>query len=427
MHEDEFVAYIRSKSGLSKMFEAWIKRYEQLEYLGGSIQLSRLSKQECEDIGLFLHTFVHTSELRITYRNMCKALQASRFSECDFLTILRVYKGKDFYFKRSNLQEKENHFSVFCDTCLKQNKDKPASLWFVYMLQDSNIGRAKWKELWEIDERACIVMIEAINSLPVWKQEIQIIAEFAQGLTKDPHYFDYGLSNYILLHAIYAIFQNGIEPKTTIEKAECLLQAGLLKDDTSNFCIICHLHAFQDDITHDAWRTFYNTYEPWMVNVYNIQNVTKIVGDKHIYIVENPSTFRMLSLFVKEHCLPFSVVCTYGQPNLCAYLLLNKLSESEIPMYYAGDFDPEGILIADTLKRRYPSLILWHYHPTDYEHAISNKEISVKRLRMLSKCSQQELKILGTLLMERKLAGYQESLHDYYKADLLKSSQNFLA
>lgn len=50
-------------------------------------------------------------------------------------------------------------------------------------------------------------------------------------------------------------------------------------------------------------------------------------------------------------------------------------------MVYSGDMDPEGLLIAQRLVNRYPSLHLWHYEIDDYKAALSNQKASEKECR----------------------------------------------
>ena len=42
------------------------------------------------------------------------------------------------------------------------------------------------------------------------------------------------------------------------------------------------------------------------------------------------------------------IIVTNGNPNLAVFSLINKLDNHEL--YYNGDFDPEGLLVADRLK-----------------------------------------------------------------------------
>lgn len=46
-------------------------------------------------------------------------------------------------------------------------------------------------------------------------------------------------------------------------------------------------------------------------------------------------------------------MCMNGQPRLAGLMVLELLAKSGTRVYYAGDLDPEGILIAQKLSRYY--------------------------------------------------------------------------
>lgn len=106
-----------------------------------------------------------------------------------------------------------------------------------------------------------------------------------------------------------------------------------------------------------------------------------------------------------------SVVCVNGQPNLAVLLLLDLIAKSKATIYYNGDFDPEGLMIAHRLKNRYDeALHFWHYEERNYHIAISDKSISEKRMKMLEGITSQELFCIGELLKKYKKSGYQERI-----------------
>ena len=71
-----------------------------------------------------------------------------------------------------------------------------------------------------------------------------------------------------------------------------------------------------------------------------------------IYIVENPSVFAVLCGKEKEKNTRRAYMCMNGQPRLAGLMVLELLAKSGTRVYYAGDLDPEGILIAQKLYRR---------------------------------------------------------------------------
>jgi hypothetical protein len=105
--------------------------------------------------------------------------------------------------------------------------------------------------------------------------------------------------------------------------------------------------------------------------------------------------------------------------NLASLILLDKLIDNVEAIYYAGDFDPEGILIADKLSRRYgDKLRLWRYTAEDYKRIKSEKKISSIRLKQLGNVIQPELQELKEVVAKQKVAAYQELLIQEYVHDI---------
>ena len=130
-----------------------------------------------------------------------------------------------------------------------------------------------------------------------------------------------------------------------------------------------------------------------------------------VYVVENPMAFYWLMEQQKDEKAQVAMICSAGQPTQAVWMLLDFLKESGTRMYYSGDFDPEGLLIAQRMKERYQDLVkLWHYESEDYKHSMSSIEIEPTSLKKLDKLTQAELLPIGELLKETKLAGYQENI-----------------
>ena len=156
------------------------------------------------------------------------------------------------------------------------------------------------------------------------------------------------------------------------------------------------------------------------VSLYNLREITSLTtAIDTVIIVENPSIFRALSQWGKTHgAATIGFVCTAGQLNVCGYVLLDLIEHAGCRMFYAGDFDPEGLCIAQRLKQRYPKLVLWHYQRTEYERCRSQKTIRDSRLSMLAQVTHEELVPIKERLLIEKKSGYQEQLLEDYCKDL---------
>ena len=81
-----------------------------------------------------------------------------------------------------------------------------------------------------------------------------------------------------------------------------------------------------------------------------LYRLERVSGGEDVYVVENPAVFAALVSRYPEQAF----VCTNGQLRLSALILLDLLSRDS-RLHYAGDYDPEGLGIAQRLKDRYGS------------------------------------------------------------------------
>jgi uncharacterized protein (TIGR02679 family) len=140
--------------------------------------------------------------------------------------------------------------------------------------------------------------------------------------------------------------------------------------------------------------------------------------------MENPAVFSALAeRWNKKFVSSLPLVCVNGQVNLATFALLEMLVASGALLYYSGDFDPEGLLIADRLKKRFDEkLLLWRYSVADYRNSLSVQRLTAERLKQLQRLEDQSLKKVGAAMAEAKYAGYQEVL----VAELWKDVQSLM-
>lgn len=105
--------------------------------------------------------------------------------------------------------------------------------------------------------------------------------------------------------------------------------------------------------------------------------------------------------------LNYPIIITSGNPNLARFILLNKL-EANNKLYYNGDFDFEGLLIADKLKQKYTNLELFCYTSEDYKNTKANSKINESRIKKLDNIKIKDLYLIKELIKQNKCAGYQE-------------------
>ena len=133
-------------------------------------------------------------------------------------------------------------------------------------------------------------------------------------------------------------------------------------------------------------------------------------GEKAVFVVENSGVFSQLLDEFQDTCLP-PLVCTHGQFKLAAFLLLDLLVKNDNVIYYSGDFDPEGLQMAQRLLYRYPKAVrLWRYGVEEYEDCISSISLPDSRLNKLKGITVPGLSPLKEQMEAAGKAGYQEEM-----------------
>lgn len=197
-------------------------------------------------------------------------------------------------------------------------------------------------------------------------------------------------------------------------KQRLYLKAGLLLDDVSNYALAAGIRArSRSGRIHAGMKGFLEEGEPVQIPLSVIAgwNSASCPGNR-MYIVENPSVYAVLCGKWDRKC---GLMCMNGQPRFSSLLFLDLLAQSGTEVWYAGDIDPEGLLIAQRLKWYYQGEFhYWHMSADDYEMCMSAEEISQRRRKMLEKVEDPQLKETAEALRKSGKAGYQENMLRVY-------------
>lgn len=427
--EKELYTYFKSFPFETFML-AWKEKMERYGHASGKIRIE-LNNQNRECISNFLgKNLQQLSCTEIRYAQVIKAIANSRFEGADFNAVIRMYFNDELLTKKQKKEmQEEKHFRIISEL-LEKYKDTKAYEWLLYcvnekgpvyirMIQEINSNAHEFKQM-------CDDVMKGINHFPVWKNQSLKMSVFAAQITGDPHAFDNDrFTNYLLYHSICFFTQTIYERKTLLDRNLLFYKMGLLQEDVNNFCMIAHLLAFDlNREIHEGWKSFYERFEIWNVNVLNLNAISQIDSKccTKVLVIENPSVFQeLVDYSEKMQLTEFGFVCTNGNLNFCGYLLLDKIQKAGIRMYYCGDFDPEGLLIADKLKERYSDDIeFWRYSVQDYHRAQSKRIVDAKRCSKLEHLKYPQTKEIGNLIKTQTFAGYQENLLDLYKQDLIE-------
>lgn len=420
------IAYFKERTIYRKLFEKVREKYASLGHLGGAVQMTGLNEEERRQLGgFFQKDFSGKKTVTISYTAMEKALENSRFAGLKWEEILRGYFGEELIAKKEQKLawqvEREQYFAEI----LAGVPANPGSAWLKETLQIHGEGylllAKQYKEAPEQLREVLQHFLEAVSQLSIFKNpdgkaKMELLAVFAAGTTGNPHFFDAGTLGEQLLVAFLKSRTPKSVGKTAFraeEKAELFYEAGLLKDDLSNNTLVYGIRAWtKDGNPHEGIGGFGSRGEPMILTLMTLGGLAGACtqGEKCVYIVENPAVFATLIQVWPDA----TVICGNGQIRLATLVLLDLFDE-ETTFFYAGDFDPEGLVIAQRLKERYGDrLQLWNYRREYYERYQSNVAISEKSLKKLEKIYVTELQEIREALQREKKATYQEAMLQEY-------------
>lgn len=422
MMNEEFCQYL-SDNEFPEFMQLWKKQYEKYGTCKGSIDLVlNDSNRECIS-GLMGKDYYGVDCVHITFRQLQKAMLNTKYENCDFNEVLKMYFNQRVLTNKYRQEQEQMRVQNIFKQFFKQEGKSQQWIYNTYTNRDSvyiRIVQASKENEQKCINTVCVVM-KALNHLPMWKNKKENISIFASYHTKNPHAFDKNtFAYYLMMHGIVYFLKVDF-PKTNLEQNEILYRAGLYQDGISNYCSVARLQAFnENNQPHLGWTGFYDSYEALNVNMDNLLHIHFITCCDRVYIVENPSVFQaLLKKIKKEKIEKIGLVCTNGQLNYSAYLLLDILVNSNIVIYYSGDMDPEGLLIADKIKQRYPSIKLWCYDVRQYEISKSKEQATDQRMHMLDALKDETLIRIGKCISENKnRVGYQENMIEEYHKTL---------
>jgi uncharacterized protein (TIGR02679 family) len=401
--------YFKSRSVYQKLFAKMREKYASLGHFGGRLVLSDLTEEEKIQLGGFVKKdYTRKSSVSVSMTLLQKSLEESCFCKFTWEEILEEYFEQALIVKKEQKQTQEQKKQEYFSRILEQDAGKIGRKWFEKVLEEKALGYQLVQKQYGQDELLSFVL-QAIDNLPVFRQKSSRLAVFAAEITGNPHYFDDGTTaNKLLLYFLQYYFNSEGSGESRPEKKNFLFyQAGIVNDDLSNYVLTYGFYAKRKNgIEHEGINGYTRVQEPVQITLFTLQGLESIEGNKKIYVVENPSVF---SILIEENP-KISAICTNGQLRLSTLVLMDMLSK-ESYFYYAGDFDPEGLLIAQTLKERYKEhLYLWNYESKYYQEAKSEVGLSAERLKKLEKVYCEELQEIKKELEKEKKAGYQENM-----------------
>ncbi|MCX7843084.1 MAG: TIGR02679 family protein [Clostridia bacterium] len=429
----ECVNYFKTNAGFKRILEGMRKKYLSLGTAGGTVVLQKLSREERDALSGFLRKdYSKNSSASIKLSDFQKALGLTRFKGVLVEDVLKEYFKEElipFSIAEEISQEKRNRFfNAFID----KFRGTPGGLWLNAAISQKDYGYKTIIQRYAADPesigREIDIVCKSLNSLPVRNNLKLRMPVFAASIAADPHILDESTSCGQLFMYGLAYTMGAEKPQKASERAELLYSAGILIDEVSNWVLCYGINAYLGNgAVHPAWKDFFENGEPLQATLLNLSRLSRMESiDGRVFVVENPSVFSSIldASCARSTADPVSIVCTYGQVSLAGLVMLDMLASSGSEIWYSGDFDPEGVLIAERLKQRFgAALKFWRYSLDDYLASVSDCAIVPSRLKQLDKVVSPELELLVREIRRTGLCGYQETILDRLLGDVLDKNK----
>lgn len=401
MHD--FTEYFKEQPGFDRFINKLKEKYASLSKFSGTIKLENITTEEAKSLGrLFGMEYQENSNITLSVSKFIKIMENSKYEDFDIKVLVEEYTNtKLITNKEKNLSKIIKEIKFYEEIFL--NNEGIGKKWLKEVITDKKqpylLIHTRYLKNKEELRKELYNIITLLNNLP---EENMFLPIYSSKYTKDPHYLDIDTNHSNLFLYGLSYIDKEKFPTSRQEKIELLKKFNIEVDSISNFVITYNLKS--NDGRIEEFRKANNTL---ILNVQNILSIDKVYGiNNKVFIFENPS---ILSEVISKK-IPASIIITSGNPNTAFYLLADKLINEGNKLYYNGDFDSEGLLIAEKLKEKYKENIeLFCYENSDYQEKLSSIRLTESRIKKLSKVKKNELQEIKQKVTEEKLAVYQEN------------------
>lgn len=404
---EECIEYFSNKA-FKRILEGIFTKYRSLGRFGGTVEITKPSNEELQALSRYMGRDYDDREiLRFEVADFEKRLADTRFEEISLKDIIEKVLNR----KLITNKQLEEILVQERKTLLKNVAEGFEQEDIKAFIDEIDGNPSQYRAVFSKMSNKNLLMDELINvcraitKLP--KEKRLSLPVFSASVTGNPHYFDFDKdTGKLFLRAL--AFLNGTEyPERAEERAELLYNNGILIDELSNYVLTNGLLAETVDGENALWYGAVEAAEPLAATLHNLNKVERIISNNNVVIaVENPSVFA--SIIDRYPHIP--CICVGGQPNLAVHIVMRKLVESGCKIYYSGDFDPEGIEIADRLYRKVSDIEMFCMDVKFYRKALSDIKLELPRLKRLNKIKCPQLLELCREMNKIAKAGYQEKI-----------------
>ncbi|HML34255.1 TIGR02679 family protein [Sporomusa sphaeroides] len=429
-------AYFRSRRGFDRLLALFIKKYQSLGRLAGRITLTKPSPEEVQALAAFFRLNCdNKSSITISFAQFAAALEQTRFAGADILDIFKYYSRAQLMTNQEMNTQAETARCHFIDTLRSQYNNRHCHTWLnavYHKAPGTRRAQAAYERGAPENQNLFTITLQALINLPESYERLPL---FAGRIAGNPHALDTTApAGRLFLEALKLLSQQSCRPETkqvslhspAEEEAELLYSFHLLRDDLLNFVTCSGLTAFKETAANNRelpyWREAWHAGAVLNVPLRELVTLSQLIparlppDRKNVYIVENSGVCSTIIDYFTGKSLPLPpLLCTHGNFKLASWAAIDRLIAGDCRLHYSGDFDPEGLLMADRLLSRHPKQVkLWRYSTADYANCLKNTgeitAISESRCKKLTSITSPVLADIVQALRSAKQAGYQEAL-----------------
>lgn len=402
--KDEAVALFKGNETYTEICKIAAKKYRSFGRITGSFSLAKLNRRDVAGL-LGVAEYTLAERKSYSFQKLLDVYYRGKFAEIPFEVVVESVVGYDLI---SKVDEKKQIMQDREQFLMRIKNDYEGLVFLAetpmldvfYQLVISD----------DVDDVGMGYLNKAMLSLP---NEPKRLPVFSQQITGNPHAFD-------LHSALGNIFYRLLQVKTRVvwedfseteRKNQILLENNIIRDDIMNFVTVNGLLADVDGEVHSMWSSAVECDVTWNVPTKHLLQLDSIypAKGKVIWMIENSSVYSAILDSMPD--LP--IICTHGQFRYATWLLLKKVLDREVQFLYAGDFDPEGLQIADTLLHRFPEQAnVFAMSDVLYGKSNPQKMISDVGMKKLEGVRSLELSVLKDAMIQERKIGYQEGIFE---------------
>ncbi|MFD1064784.1 TIGR02679 domain-containing protein [Oceanobacillus locisalsi] len=424
---DEITAIFKGEKGFERLFSLFLQKYSSYERVekGISVVLQNPTEVEKRALSGFIGAdYSKNKSIRISAEKMEKAILKTKYGkqleEVSFQDILERYHGKVLVSNReveeAFLAEREAYFHAF--------KEQANIALFLRLLEwITNTKSNRFYQLYQHNQQELTAVLKhlekAFSMFPL--EDDEYLAVFASKAAGNPHAFDADENEgKLFLYALQIIytFENDdwtIKDLNAEERAQMLYHYGIMTDDLLNFVSVFQLAGKNKDGSENGLlagavqeQAFFHLPLKEVAKLGEAQSISEV---NRLFVIENSSVASHVANELIKDNVEETIVSGNGQFKIATLKLLDIFVAGGGVIYYSGDYDPEGILMAYRLKQRYgDQLVYWKFDVDSYYLSNPVKLVSERRLKQLRTVEDTALEPVIRTLMEERKSGYQESV-----------------